>query len=114
MNATALHDGGGALLRQDDLTLDPARFMAWRNGRAILLTAFQVQLLELLMRQPDHVFSRDELQSTLWQGRKLDMANLRTCIRRLRGVLNGPGERELVRNVRQHGYVLAGPSEPPL
>jgi two-component system response regulator MprA len=114
MAATALHDGSEHLLRQGELTLDPARFMAWRNERAILLTAFQVQLLELLMRRPDHVFTRDELQAALWQDRRLDMANLRTCVRRLRGALNRPGERELVRNVRQHGYVLDGPAEAPL
>jgi DNA-binding response OmpR family regulator len=103
--------GGGkgeqALVRFADLTLDPARFKAWRNGRTILLSALQVQLLELMMARPAHVFSRDELEQLLWHGRTLEMANLRTCFRRLRRALNAPGERELICNVRQQGYVLS-------
>ncbi|WP_162789181.1 MULTISPECIES: winged helix-turn-helix domain-containing protein [Sphingomonas] len=97
-----------ALLRFADLSLDPTRFKAWRNGRTILLSALQVQLLSLMMARPTHVFSRDELEQLLWQGRTLEMANLRTCFRRLRQALNAPGERELIGNVRQQGYVLYG------
>jgi two-component system response regulator MprA len=95
------------LLRFGDLTLDPSRFKAWRGGRTILLSALQVQLLSLMMARPSHVFSREELEQTLWHGRTLEMANLRTCFRRLRHLLNGPGEVELICNVRQQGYALS-------
>lgn len=97
------------LLRFADLTLDPTRFKAWRNGRTILLSALQVQLLTLMMARPDHVFTRDELERALWTGRTLEMANLRTCFRRLRATLNAPGERELICNVRHQGYALSAP-----
>jgi two-component system response regulator MprA len=96
-----------SLLRFRDLTLDPSRFKAWRNGRTILLSALQVQLLSLMMARPGHVFSREELEQALWHGRTLEMANLRTCFRRLRHLLNAPGERELICNVRQQGYALS-------
>lgn len=95
------------MLRFADLLLDPSRFKAWRGGRTILLSALQVQLLQLMMAQPHHVFSREELEQALWQGRTLEMANLRTCFRRLRHALNGPGERELIFNVRHQGYALS-------
>jgi len=98
-----------ALLRFADLLLDPHRFKAWRNGRTILLSALQVQLLSLMMARPTHVFTRDELERALWTGRTLEMANLRTCFRRLRHSLNAPGERELICNVRQQGYALSPP-----
>lgn len=105
--AAAHQAGEGAPLQFGDLALDPSRFKAWRNGRTILLSALQVQLLALMMEQPAHVFSREELEQRLWHGRTLEMANLRTCFRRLRHALNGPGERELICNVRQQGYVLS-------
>lgn len=107
---TANGTGAGSadpVLRFADLSMDPTRFKAWRNGRTILLSALQVQLLTLMMARPTHVFSRDELERSLWVGRTLEMANLRTCFRRLRHALNAPGERELICNVRQQGYVLS-------
>ena len=96
-----------SVLRFGDLTLDPGRFKAWRNGRTILMSTLQVQLLSLMMARPTHVFTRDELEQTLWQGRTLEIANLRTCFRRLRHALNAPGETELICNVRQQGYALS-------
>jgi len=110
-DASSDHAADPALLRFGDLTLDPTRFKAWRNGRTILLSALQVQLLTLMMARPDHVFTRDELERALWTGRTLEMANLRTCFRRLRHSLNAPGERELICNVRQQGYALSVPEE---
>lgn len=94
------------LLCHGDLTLDPERFRAARNGRTIRLSTFQVELLAALIRRPHDVFTREELAATIWAGRPLNMANVRTCFRRLRHALNGPGERELIRNVRDRGYVL--------
>ncbi|MCW3798026.1 winged helix-turn-helix domain-containing protein [Sphingomonas sp. BN140010] len=94
------------LLRHGDLTLDPERFRATRGNRSIRLSTFQVELLAALMHRPHHVFSRDELAESIWAGRALNMANMRTCFRRLRHALNGPGERELIRNIRDRGYVL--------
>ena len=55
------HADDAALLRFADLSLDPSRFKAWRNGRTILLSALQVQLLTLMMARPTHVFSREDL-----------------------------------------------------
>ena len=60
-----------------------------------------------MLERPHHVFSHSELEEQLWNGRAIDGANLRTCMRRLRHALNVEGEVELVRNVRQAGYVLA-------
>jgi DNA-binding response OmpR family regulator len=110
--ASTDREGEQAPLRFGDLSLDPGRFKAWRNGRTILLSALQVQLLSLMMAQPAHVFSREELEQALWQGRTLEMANLRTCFRRLRQALNAPGERELICNIRQQGYVLSSDARP--
>jgi len=95
-----------SILRHGDLTLDPARFKAWRGSRLLRLSTFQVELLGAMMRRPHHVFTRDELAELVWTGRSLDMSNVRTCFRRLRQVLNADGEVELVRNVRDRGYVL--------
>lgn len=96
------------VLRFGGLTLDLDAVKVRRNGRTIALSALQRRLLQIMLERPHHVFTQAELEQQLWDGRPIDGANLRTCMRRLRHALNGEGEVELVRNVRQAGYVLAG------
>ena len=96
----------GTVLLHADLKLDPGRYRAWRGDRPVRLSSFQVELLQLLMQRPGHLFTREELARTIWSGRHLEMANVRTCFRRLRQALNASGERELVHNVPGRGYAL--------
>lgn len=49
------------LLHWDDLTLNPATRVTEWQGRAFDLTASEFNLLDLLMRAPDRVVSKDEL-----------------------------------------------------
>lgn len=98
----------GSVLRFGGLTLDLDSVKVRRNGRTIALSALQRRLLQIMLERPHHVFTQAELEEQLWGGRPIDGANLRTCMRRLRHALNAQGEVELVRNVRQAGYVLAG------
>ncbi len=50
-----------ALLHWGDLTLNPATRVTEWQGRAFDLTASEFNLLDLLMRAPDRVVSKDEL-----------------------------------------------------
>ena len=49
-----------------DITLDTSERNAYKNGKAVELTAREFDLMELLMKNPGHVYSRENLLDILW------------------------------------------------
>lgn len=57
--------------RQDQLvrgglTLDSAARTTWKDGEPVELTAREFDLLELMMKNPDRVYSREQLLNLVW------------------------------------------------
>ena len=48
------------------LTLDSASRTTWKGGAPVELTAREFDLLELLMRHPNRVYSREQLLNLVW------------------------------------------------
>ena len=48
------------------LTLDSASRATWKDGVPVELTAREFDLLELLMRHPNRVYSREQLLNLVW------------------------------------------------
>ena len=48
------------------ILLDPAQRAAWRDGQRVELTAKEFDLMELLMRNPGRVYSRENLLNIVW------------------------------------------------
>lgn len=90
-----------------DVRLDLAEHRAIRNGRRLRLGPTEFRLLEFLMQHPRRVFSREELLDAVW-GRDIHVEprTVDVHIRRLRRVINGAGECDIVRTVRSAGYAL--------
>jgi two-component system response regulator MprA len=85
------------------LTLDTTTNMAERSGgRAIELSAREGQLLELLLRDPRSVVSRDAAIERIWRGAAVDNVVDR-YVARLRRKLGDP---PLIRTVRGVGFIL--------
>ena len=55
-----------ALLTAGDLSLDTEQRVAIRDGRTIDLTAKEYDLIELLMKNPRRVYSRESLMNLVW------------------------------------------------
>ena len=49
-----------------DITLDTSERNAYKNGKAVELTAREFDLIELLMKNPGHVYSRENLLDIIW------------------------------------------------
>ena len=95
------------VLRVADLTLDPARREARRNGVTLTLTAREFALLEYLMRNTGRVCSRARILEHVWDDNFDPVANaIDVLVGRLRRKVDGPGQLSLVRTVRGAGYVL--------
>jgi two-component system response regulator MprA len=94
-------------LRVADLTLDPARRTAVRGGVALDLTKTEFDLLELLMRNPGLVLTREVIYDRIWgydfetSSRSLDV-----YVGYLRRKLEADGRSRLVHTLRGVGYAL--------
>ncbi len=90
-----------------DLTLSPATRMAERDGRTIELTAKEYDLLELFMRHPNQVLTRDQIYDRIWGYDFGGESNIiEVYIRYLRSKLEANGEHRLLHTIRGVGYAL--------
>ena len=95
------------VLRFADLTLDTGTRQASRGERVIPLTAKEYELLELFLRHPKQVLTREVIFDRVWGYDFGGESNvLEVYIRYLRQKLEGEGEIRLIHTVRGVGYVL--------
>jgi two-component system, OmpR family, response regulator MprA len=95
------------LLTFADLSLDTSSRQAHRNGREIQLTAKEYDLLELFMRHPRQVLTREMIFDRVWGYDFGGESNvLDVYIRYLRQKLVITDEQQLIHTVRGVGYVL--------
>ncbi|MHB0988641.1 MAG: response regulator transcription factor [Bellilinea sp.] len=90
-----------------DLTLDTSTRLAMRKGRSISLTAKEYDLLELFLRHPRQVLTREMIFDRVWGYDFGGESNvLDVYIRYLRQKLELEGEQRLIYTARGVGYVL--------
>jgi len=100
------------LLQVGDLTLEPVTHEVARAGQVIELTAKEYSLLEYFMRHPNHLISREMVESNLWNYDHVVASNVvDVYIRRLRRKIDDPHEIKLFETVRGAGYRLQVPKE---
>jgi two-component system response regulator MprA len=96
-----------APLQFADLELDPATRLARRGEREIELTAKEYDVLELFMRHPRQVLTRDIIYDRIWGYDFGGESNIiEVYIRYLRAKLEARDEPRLIHTVRGVGYVL--------
>jgi two-component system response regulator MprA len=95
------------VLRFADLNLDTGTRQAFRGERAIDLTAKEYELLELFMRHPRQVLTREVIFDRVWGYDFGGESNIiEVYVRYLRQKTEAGGESRLVHTVRGVGYVL--------
>jgi two-component system response regulator MprA len=91
----------------DDLTLDTGTRRAQRGERVIDLTAKEYELLELFLRNPRQVLTREMIYDEVWGYDFGGESNIiEVYIRYLRQKLEEGKESRLLHTVRGMGYVL--------
>jgi two-component system OmpR family response regulator/two-component system copper resistance phosphate regulon response regulator CusR len=91
-------------LRVGDLTLDLASHEVHRGARPIHLSARELMLLKVLMREPGRVFTRTELCERVWEHpHEYDTKLVEVFIGRLRRKISDP---PLIHTVRHVGYTI--------
>jgi two-component system response regulator MprA len=90
------------VLAYADLTLDLAARSASRAGRTIVLTGRETALLELLLRDPGQMVTRERALDEIWAS-AAESNVVDRYVTRLRRKL---GEPPLIRTLRGSGFVL--------
>jgi len=99
--------GEDGCLAYEDIKMEMETYKVSRNGQSIHLGPKEYKLLEVFLKRPGRVYSREQLLDMVW-GRDINV-ELRTVdvhIGRLRKALNIEGEPDLIRTVRAAGYAL--------
>ncbi len=100
------------VLRYADVGLDTAARQARRGEREIELTTTEYELLQLFLRNPERVLTRNVLMERVWGYNFEGNFNvLEVYVRYLRTKLEAAGEPRLIQTVRGAGYVLRVGSE---
>jgi two-component system phosphate regulon response regulator PhoB len=99
--------GAKGVLSWRDISMDQDAHRVTRAGRALQLGPTEYRLLEFFLQHPGRVFSREQLLDSVW-GRDIHVEprTVDVHIRRLRKVVNGDGELDVIRTVRSAGYAL--------
>lgn len=108
----ALHkrSGGRAAaheLRHGAIVFNPATLAVTVGGVAVKLPPKALRLLEMLMTQPERVFSRNELETAVWGDRLETSDTLRSHMHVLRRAFSAAGAADPVENLHGIGYRLA-------
>lgn len=95
-------------LRFADIELDLDLRQVRRAGELVSLTARELNLLELLMRNPQKVLSRERILANVWSMNEDPLTNVvDVYIRRLRNKLDKGHATGYVRTLRGTGYYLS-------
>ncbi len=97
------------VLSAGHIRLDAGQRAAWKNGEPVELTAKEFDLMELLMRNPGRVYSRENLLNVVWGYEYIgDYRTVDVHVRRLREKLElDPANPEYIRTKWGVGYYLA-------
>jgi DNA-binding response OmpR family regulator len=91
-------------LEHGDLTLDPARRVAFRGPRRLELSPKEFAVLEYLLAADGRVISAEELLTRVWDETADPFTStVKTTVGRLRAKLGDP---PVIRTVREAGYVI--------
>jgi two-component system response regulator MprA len=103
-------DGGGEMLRFGNLALDLGTREARRGDRVFNLTRIEFDLLELFLRHPRMVLTREVILDRVW-GYTFDSGtnSLAVYVGYLRRKTEAGNEPRLIHTVRGVGYVLREP-----
>jgi DNA-binding response OmpR family regulator len=98
------------LLEVADLRMDVHNRRVSRAGRLVGLSPREFDLLQVLMQEPNRVFSRTELCERVWQrNHQYDTRTVEIFVARLRKKIDSGFAGPLIQTVRAVGYAIRPP-----
>ncbi|MEM1393229.1 MAG: two-component system response regulator RppA [Cyanobacteria bacterium P01_H01_bin.150] len=101
----------GDILKLEDLELHLNTLTLMRREAQAKLSTREFQLMEYLMRHPNQVLSREQIEDTLWEwGTQPESNAVTTLVRRLRQRLESVGAKDCLETIYGMGYRLNPPN----
>jgi DNA-binding response OmpR family regulator len=101
----------GDILKLGDLELHLNSLTLVREEASSKLSTREFQLIEYLMRHPNQVLSREQIEDTLWEwGTQPESNAVTTLVRRLRQRLESVGAKDCLETIYGMGYRLNTPN----
>jgi two-component system response regulator MprA len=94
-------------LTYGDVTLDSSTWQVTREQYAVSLTTKEFRILEVLMRSPEQVITREEIMTAAWgdeDGAESNVVDVH--IAGLRQKLEAPARARIIQTIRGVGYIL--------
>lgn len=102
----------GEILRMADLQLHLTTLTVERGDASVELSPREAQLLEYLMRHPNQILTRNQIEEALWEwGMEPESNALTVLVRKLRHRLQLVGAEDWIKTVYGMGYSLKPPEE---
>ena len=99
--------GSDGTLRIANIALDSVAGSVTRDGEPVHLHPMEFNLLEFLMKHPNHVFSTQALWERVWTGKTGELIDtVRTHIKTLRRKIDTTGRPSLIETVHGRGYKI--------
>lgn len=97
----------GNTLMHRDVCLDISKSIVSYNGKEVELSKNEMRILHLLMKNKEHIISRNEIMNDLWQSDEfVDDNTLTVNINRLRKKLEEIGVYDFLITKRGQGYMI--------
>jgi DNA-binding response OmpR family regulator len=97
----------GNLLHVKDITIETNECLVKKGSQEVHLLPKEYRLLEFLVRHPHHVFSAEELLSSVWESDTPALLDtVRGHIKRLRKKLDTPNEPSIISTIYGLGYKI--------
>lgn len=100
-------------LRVGRLCFDPRTAALSCDGRPVKLPPKCLRLIETMMRDPERVFSRSDLEAAVWGGEPITADTLRSQMYLLRRAVARAGGGDPIQNLHGLGYRLVAESASP-
>jgi DNA-binding response OmpR family regulator len=102
----------GEILRMADLQLHLTTLTVERGDASVELSPREAQLLEYLMRHPNQILTRNQIEEALWEwGMEPESNALTVLVRKLRHRLQLVSAEDWIKTVYGMGYSLKPPEE---
>jgi DNA-binding response OmpR family regulator len=102
----------GEILRMADLQLHLTTLTVELGDASVELSPREAQLLEYLMRHPNQILTRNQIEEALWEwGMEPESNALTVLVRKLRHRLQLVGAEDWIKTVYGMGYSLKPPEE---
>jgi len=96
-----------SMLNYLDIVMDVEKRMVWRGDESIALSSREFDLLAVLLRYPERVFTRQQLLDRVWgTDRDVLPGSVETYISYLRAKLDRGPHRRVIRTIRGVGYTI--------